>query len=100
LLREEFYTRRELLRTHFRAMPQRFMFATGMDGTDEEQIQAFLMQAVEHNCEGLMVKTLRQESTYEAAKRSNKWLKVWLLRFETRATLTCTHRSRRTTWTG
>lgn len=47
-----------------------------MDGTTSEDIQSFLDQSIDGNCEGLMVKTLVEESSYEPSKRSRNWLKV------------------------
>jgi DNA ligase-1 len=76
LIRHTFQERRELLRSSFNVVDGKFQFAKHMDSKAIEDIQTFLDESIEGNCEGLMVKTLVQESSYEPSKRSRNWLKV------------------------
>ena len=76
LLREPLVRRRELLRSAFQEVPDEFTFARYEDCSDTDAIQAFLEDSKRGNCEGLMVKTLEKDSTYEPSKRSRNWLKV------------------------
>jgi DNA ligase-1 len=68
--------RRRLLFESFTPVQNKFAFASSKDLSDPEDILAYLHEAVADKCEGLMVKTLEIDATYEPDKRCWKWLKV------------------------
>ncbi|KAJ1656425.1 ATP-dependent DNA ligase Cdc17 [Dispira simplex] len=77
LLRVPLAERRKLLAECFRCVDGDFQFAKSLVTTDVEEIQTFLDESIEDNCEGLMVKTLDgDEASYEPSRRSRNWLKV------------------------
>lgn len=76
LVTKPLFDRRELLHENFNFVETKFMFATSKDLHEIDAIQEFLEESIKNKCEGLMVKTLHEEATYEIAKRSHKWLKL------------------------
>ncbi|URD98470.1 DNA ligase [Musa troglodytarum] len=76
LLQEQLKVRREQLYGSFDVVPGVFQFATAITSDDLEEIQKFLDTAVNTSCEGLIIKTLDKDATYEPSKRSNNWLKL------------------------
>ncbi|KAI9330379.1 putative CDC9-DNA ligase I [Zopfochytrium polystomum] len=68
--------RRDLLQQCFIETEGKFAFAKSSEGSSVEEIQSFLDESIAGNCEGLMVKTLDEGSSYEPSVRSRNWLKV------------------------
>ncbi|XP_020973413.1 DNA ligase 1 isoform X4 [Arachis ipaensis] len=76
LLQDNLKIRREHLYASFEEETGVFQYATAITSNDIEEIQKFLDKAVGSSCEGLIIKTLNDDSTYEPSNRSHNWLKL------------------------
>ncbi|XP_051137421.1 DNA ligase 1 [Andrographis paniculata] len=76
LLQEQLDVRRDHLYKSFQEENGFFQFATAITSKDLEEIQKFLDDAVNSSSEGLIIKTLKKDATYEPSKRSHNWLKL------------------------
>ncbi|GLU02548.1 hypothetical protein SLE2022_197940 [Rubroshorea leprosula] len=76
LIQEQLKVRKERLKDSFGEEPGFFQFSAAITSSDIEEIQKFLDEAVAASCEGLIIKTLDREATYEPSKRSLNWLKL------------------------
>lgn len=52
------------------------MFADFKDVSSFALVESFLDQSIKDQCEGLMIKTLEDNATYEPSKRSSNWFKL------------------------
>ncbi|XXG59336.1 hypothetical protein AAC387_Pa04g1440 [Persea americana] len=76
LLQEQLKVRREHLYDSFEELPGTFQFSTAIISSSLEEIQKFFETSVNNCCEGLIIKKLIRDATYEPSKRSLNWLKL------------------------
>jgi DNA ligase-1 len=78
LIQMPYFDRRSLLHQSFKEVEAGFIFARYKDINNGkiDEIKPFLKQSVEDNCEGLMLKNLHNNATYEPSKRSANWFKM------------------------
>ncbi|KAF8821911.1 putative Dna ligase 1 [Cardiosporidium cionae] len=68
--------RRQYLHKCVQPIPGRIDFAQHSEMNSIDELDSFLQEAIEGSCEGIMVKTLEDNASYEPFKRSLNWLKV------------------------
>lgn len=66
--------RREILKSNFKEIDDKFKFAEGFECKSLEDIESAFKSATEFNSEGLMLKSL--DSPYQPSYRSNSWGKI------------------------
>lgn len=76
LLQKTLVERRSAMHAALREESGLLEFAKFKTSTDVEELQDFLNESVEAKTEGLIVKTLTENATYEPSKRSFNWLKL------------------------
>ncbi|SPJ11764.1 DNA ligase I [Plasmodium sp. DRC-Itaito] len=76
VIKEPLAVRRKLLYSLLKSKDGVLSYATHSEMNNIEDIDMFLQDAIENNCEGLMVKTLLDNASYEPSRRSLNWLKV------------------------
>ena len=77
LLKKSLFERRQYLRKCINEGQSEYIKFTTSTETDKlEHLDSFLSESIENNCEGLMVKTLHDNASYEPSKRSLNWLKI------------------------
>ena len=68
--------RRELLKKNFKEVEGEFFYAQSKDLQTADEVLVYFEESLKGKCEGLMIKTLDDDASYEIAKRSHKWLKL------------------------
>ena len=76
LVQQSYRRRRQLLESSFCPVSGEFAFSEQRETNCPEEIQLFFEGSIRDQCEGLMIKTMDHNATYEISKRSFNWLKL------------------------
>lgn len=74
LLNQKLRDRRQLLFSNFNEVDDKFKFVNSLECKSVEDIDGHFKQAIQNNCEGVMIKSL--ESVYRPSLRTNSWVKI------------------------
>jgi DNA ligase-1 len=70
-LKKSLRERRELLRTKFTEIKNRFTYVSHIESSDPEEIHLFFKESIEFGCEGIMIKVLDDSLNLENKTRMN-----------------------------
>jgi DNA ligase 1 len=76
LIKKTFKERRAILHETFTEDQGKLMFAKSKDAESFEEIEGFLKDSIDDSWEGLMIKTLEQNATYQPNRRTFNWIKL------------------------
>jgi len=68
--------RREKLHSSLNEVEDKLQFAKYLNISTQEEMETMLDESIAGACEGLMLKTLKENATYEPSRRSFNWLKL------------------------
>lgn len=66
--------RKKILSENFNEINNKFLFATGIETSNLDDLESHFKGSTQANCEGLMLKSL--ESIYKPSHRTNSWIKL------------------------
>lgn len=76
LIEKSLEERRKAFDKNFTEKEGKFMFVRKIDCNTVEEIDSFFNKSVEENCEGIMIKNLKENSEYTPSRRCYNWIKL------------------------
>jgi DNA ligase 1 len=76
LIEKKLEERRSIFFKNIPQVPEKLQFVEFKNVENFEEIESFLLESVEKDCEGLMIKPLIENSNYKPGVRSFNWIKL------------------------